>query len=88
MALPDSAENSGEDPYDWVIFLGGTNDIGWGKKIDDIWNAVVEITDIPLKSGAKLLMITVPECGAKSDSLDAKRNDLNSRIKNDSREGV
>jgi hypothetical protein len=88
MNLPDSAENSAEDPYDWVIFLGGTNDIGWGKKIDDIWNAIVEITSIPLKNGAKLLMMTVPECRVKSDSLDAKRNDLNSRIKNDSREGV
>lgn len=24
----DSSGKVGEDPYDWVIFLGGTNDLG------------------------------------------------------------
>jgi hypothetical protein len=84
----DADEDEGEK-FDWLIFLGGTNDLGWGKKPDEIWSEIVKITDVPrVKDGAKVLICTVPECGVKRDSLDAKRDALNNSIKGDAREGV
>lgn len=74
--------------YDWVILLGGTNDLGWGKPVFDIHDALTAVSDIPLENGAKVLMCTVPECGAKSEDLDQKRNSLNAFIKSDMRDEV
>lgn len=57
--------------------------------MDEIWSAILELTDVPrVKDGAKLLLCTVPECGVVKASLDAKRNELNERIRADRREGV
>jgi hypothetical protein len=53
-----------------------------------IYEAIVKVTDLPLAKGSKILLFTVPECGAVSASLDAKRNKLNEFIKNDTRENV
>lgn len=74
--------------YDWVILLGGTNDLGWGKPVFDIHDALSAVSDIPLENGAKVLMCTVPECGVKSESLDKKRDSLNTFIKSDMRDEV
>jgi hypothetical protein len=48
----------------------------------------VKVTDLPLAKGSKILLFTVPESGAVSASLDARRNKLNELIKNDTRENV
>jgi lysophospholipase L1-like esterase len=74
--------------YDWVVFLGGTNDLGWGGSARGIWEKVLEITGIPLRDGAKLLLMTVPECGVRREGLDRRRDELNGLIRGDAREGV
>ncbi|PMD13280.1 SGNH hydrolase [Hyaloscypha hepaticicola] len=75
-------------PYNWVIFLGGTNDIGWGKPTEQIHSTIKEVTDIPLENGARVLMLTVPECAVKSASLDERREELNQALWEDERDGV
>jgi len=51
----------------------------------DIFDALIEVSEIPLTNDAKVLMMTVPECQHKSAKLDAKRNELNDLIKSDTR---
>jgi hypothetical protein len=75
-------------PYDWVVFLGGTNDLGWGKSTEEIYSAIKAVTDIPLSYSARVLIMTVPECSAKIASLDARRDELNQAIWDDSRDDV
>ncbi|KAN0121772.1 SGNH hydrolase [Hyaloscypha variabilis] len=75
-------------PYNYVIFLGGTNDLGWGKAPSEISSAIQTITQIPLNHRAKVLLLTVPECSAKNKGLDRKRAELNQGIWEDEREGV
>jgi len=77
-----------ETSYDWVIFLGGTNDLGWGCSVKEIWDMISSITSIPLRHQANVLMLTVPECGVENEKLDAKRNELNALIKGDDRDGM
>jgi hypothetical protein len=71
-----------------VIFLGGTNDLGWGKPTEQIHSAIRDTTEIPLENGARVLMLTVPECAAKIASLDERRKELNQAIWEDERDGV
>lgn len=70
-----------EKKYDWIIILGGTNDLGWGRKPGDIFAGLEEIYKVALDHGASILALTVPECAAKSRSLDERRNELNTLIK-------
>ena len=71
-----------------MIFLGGTNDLGWGKSTEQIHTAIKDTTDIPLENGARVLMLTVPECAAKISSLDERREELNQAIWDDARDDV
>ncbi|KAH7419702.1 SGNH hydrolase-type esterase domain-containing protein [Cadophora sp. MPI-SDFR-AT-0126] len=77
-----------ESPYDWVIFLGGTNDLAYSLSPTKIHDEIKAITALPLETGAKVLLMTVPECGVKNKKLDERRNELNSLIKGDERDGV
>ena len=93
MLTPESLDSnstsaSNQPLYNYTIFLGGTNDLGWGKPASEIWSSIKAITAIPLQHGSKLLIMTVPECGVKSEKLDKKRNELNAFIKEDGRAGV
>lgn len=74
--------------YDWAIILGGTNDLGWGKPLLAIHDALTAVSDVALENGAKVLLCTVPECGVKSESLDRKRDELNAFIRSDMRDDV
>lgn len=29
-----------DEPYDWIIVLGGTNDLGWNERADKIYEAL------------------------------------------------
>ena len=29
-------------PYDWVVVMSGTNDLGWGAKAEDVWEGLGE----------------------------------------------
>ncbi|KAE9382177.1 SGNH hydrolase [Stipitochalara longipes BDJ] len=75
-------------PYTFVIFLGGTNDLGWGKHPSEIYSAVQATTQIPLDNGARILTLTIPECAAKNKGLDKRRAELNQAIWEDERDGV
>jgi hypothetical protein len=68
--------------------LGGTNDLGWGKPLLDIHDALTTVSDIALENGAKVLLCTVPECEFESESLDKKRDGLNAFIRSDMRDDV
>ncbi|KAJ5149236.1 hypothetical protein N7448_000814 [Penicillium atrosanguineum] len=78
--LPRIRDKCAKTKYDWVIFLGGTNDLGNGNSANMIYSALEDCWDVALSSGAKILAMTVPECAVKSDSLDMNRDALNSRI--------
>ncbi|KAI9053807.1 hypothetical protein LZ554_002755 [Drepanopeziza brunnea f. sp. 'monogermtubi'] len=80
--------NTTEHPYDWVVFLGGTNDLAFSVPPDRIYDEIKAITDLPLSTGARVLLLTVPECSAKSEKLDRNRGELNELLKRDRREGV
>ncbi|KAJ6107851.1 SGNH hydrolase [Penicillium sp. IBT 18751x] len=78
--LPRIRDQCAKTKFDWVIILGGTNDLGVGQRVDLIYHALEDCWNVALSSGAKVLAMTVPECAAKLDSLDTKRNTLNSHI--------
>ncbi|KAH7364741.1 SGNH hydrolase-type esterase domain-containing protein [Rhexocercosporidium sp. MPI-PUGE-AT-0058] len=75
-------------PYDWVVFLGGTNDLAYSIPPSKIYDEIKAITAMPLETGARVLILTVPECGVKNEKLDGRRGELNALIKGDGREGV
>ncbi|KAJ5886099.1 SGNH hydrolase [Penicillium subrubescens] len=66
--------------YDWVIVLGGTNDLGFGNDPDKIYAALQGCWNVVLATGGKVLALTVPECAADSAILDQRRTELNSYI--------
>jgi hypothetical protein len=86
LKILDASKRGERGDFDWVIFLGGTNDLGWGKSPVEIYAAIKSITSLPLENGARVLLMTVPECAVRSKSLDSKRDELNGMIRE--REGV
>ncbi|GFF51370.1 hypothetical protein IFM46972_09281 [Aspergillus udagawae] len=66
--------------YDWVIILGGTNDLGRGYQASKIYPALQEVWEVALHNGANVLALTVPECSVVSTTLDRRRNEVNSSI--------
>ncbi|KAJ5652623.1 SGNH hydrolase [Penicillium longicatenatum] len=68
--------------YDWVIFLGGTNDLGYGLESEKIYAGLQDSWDVVLQSGAKVLSLTIPECQARIRNLDLRRSALNTLILN------
>ena len=38
--IEGNCAKAAKNPYDWVIILGGTNDIGWGESPEDIYEAL------------------------------------------------
>jgi hypothetical protein len=45
-----------------------------------IFEALKRSWEEAISTGSKVLALTVPECSAKSTSLDRKRNELNAHI--------
>ncbi|KAJ3554678.1 hypothetical protein NPX13_g10551 [Xylaria arbuscula] len=64
-------------PFDWTIILGGTNDVGWGKKAPEIIDALIKAWDIPLSRGGKVLALTIPETKRPFPQIIANRNAVN-----------
>lgn len=76
------AEELKKRPYDWVIVLGGTNDIGNAltgeqtmKGLERTWRSI-------LFKGSQLLALTIPECHVKIPWLDEARDHVNEKILN------
>lgn len=48
-------------PYDWVIILGGTNDIGTGVKGEDLLPHLLGLHNRSKETGAKTLALALPQ---------------------------
>ncbi|KAI0018435.1 SGNH hydrolase [Xylariomycetidae sp. FL0641] len=70
-----------QEPFDWTIVLGGTNDLGFGTPVDQIIESLKQIWDIPLSKGGKVLALTIPETKHHQPNLIAKRDEINQAIK-------
>ncbi len=81
--LPDPS-NTDTSPYDWVIFLGGTNDMAYRSTPTQILDSIKSILELPLSYDAKVLIMTIPEI--QSHMLDKERAELNALIKDWERE--
>ena len=88
MCAEDENPSTKHLPYTLVIFLGGTNDLGWGKHPSEIYAAIERTTQIPLDAGARILLLTVPECAAKNKGLDLRRMELNQALWGIEKDGV
>ncbi|KAI8963279.1 SGNH hydrolase [Daldinia sp. FL1419] len=67
--------------FDWTIILGGTNDLGWGRPVDDIIASLKQTWDIPLSKGGKVLALTVLDTRARNKDILERRNEINTAIK-------
>ncbi|OAA73822.1 Esterase, SGNH hydrolase-type [Cordyceps fumosorosea ARSEF 2679] len=67
-------------PYDWVITLGGTNDIAMGCHVDDTFKSLRNIWQLALSRRCNILAMTVPETHGDFAMIERKRADLNGRI--------
>ncbi|KAL8713621.1 MAG: hypothetical protein Q9225_006747 [Loekoesia sp. 1 TL-2023] len=68
--------------YDWVIFQGGGNDLGWGKEPTAIYDELKKLWKICLDGGAKVMALTVTETSDQSRQTRARYDQLNESIKN------
>ncbi|KAK2596180.1 hypothetical protein QQS21_006385 [Conoideocrella luteorostrata] len=66
--------------YDWVIILGGTNDLAYRVPTEAMYKTFQANCDIPLRKGSKVLALTIPESKAKPGWVVKARNDINSLI--------
>ncbi|KAG6363901.1 hypothetical protein INS49_009004 [Diaporthe citri] len=73
----------GQQPFDWTIVLGATNDIAFDIPGEEILAAFKEIWNIPLSHGSKVLALTVPKASIdrRNKILVERRNNLNQMIK-------
>ncbi|PYH49690.1 SGNH/GDSL hydrolase family protein [Aspergillus saccharolyticus JOP 1030-1] len=78
--LPRLQQKCAATSYDWVIILGGTNDLGSMYPPEKILPALKEAWATAIKSGANVLALTIPECGARLQRLIDARAELNSQI--------
>lgn len=77
----DGNDRTQESPYDLVIFLGGTNDLAFNRPPQDIFDSIKAVLKFPLDNGARVLVMTIPECGVVSKKLDARRDEVNGLIR-------
>ncbi len=60
--------------YDWVIIQAGGNDLGWDRTAEEIFQALKAVWSIALKSGTKVLALTVTEhAGASAKNMERLR---------------
>ncbi|XWW99795.1 hypothetical protein V2A60_007807 [Cordyceps javanica] len=67
-------------PFDWVITLGGTNDIALGCRVDDTFKSLQSVWRLALARRCNVLALTVPDAKGNFPEINAKREDLNTRI--------
>ncbi|KAL0938805.1 gdsl-like lipase [Colletotrichum truncatum] len=69
-----------QNKYDWVVILGGTNDLAYNIPPERTFESLKAVYDSALEKGSKVLALTVPEVHYKSADLDDRRRKLNSAI--------
>ncbi|TDZ26055.1 hypothetical protein Cob_v001074 [Colletotrichum orbiculare MAFF 240422] len=67
-----------QDTYDWVIILGGTNDLSLNVPPERIFASLKSVWDSALAKGCRVLALTVPE--RELTTSDDQRKRLNSLI--------
>ncbi|KAL8724011.1 MAG: hypothetical protein Q9181_007030 [Wetmoreana brouardii] len=67
--------------YDWLIFQGGGNDLGWGMKSDSIFDELTKLWRLCLDGGAKVMALTVTETANESTQTRERYDELNKLIK-------
>ncbi|CAG8961910.1 hypothetical protein HYFRA_00013710 [Hymenoscyphus fraxineus] len=67
--------------YTHIIFLAGTNDLGHRRPSFDILTDIKSTLSIPLATGTKVLLMTIPECGSRATWLDQNRDVVNEGLK-------
>ena len=80
-----------DEPYDWTIVLGGTNDLGYGTSARDVYDALVDVWDWVLDRDeqGRVLALTVPEApgqDAWTRRITHQREVLNGMIERRRRE--
>ncbi|PQE12798.1 GDSL-like lipase acylhydrolase protein [Rutstroemia sp. NJR-2017a BBW] len=70
-----------DTPYNWMIILGGTNDLNQYRNVDTIYEYLIKEWNFALSRGTQVLALTVPECGACDPILDTQRDYLNNLIR-------
>ncbi|CAG8586419.1 621_t:CDS:2 [Paraglomus brasilianum] len=67
--------------YDWVIILGGTNDVFQGYSAWDIFESLKKLYALCSKHGARVLGITIPEFDLEeANKLDYQRRIVNEHL--------
>ncbi|KAF4620146.1 hypothetical protein G7Y89_g14677 [Cudoniella acicularis] len=79
---PDDRPENQLSPPDIAISLGGTKDLAYNRPPDTTLEDMKATVAIPISKGARVLLMTVPECHAKNASLNTRRDALNGLIKN------
>ncbi|KAF6841356.1 GDSL-like Lipase/Acylhydrolase [Colletotrichum plurivorum] len=72
-------EVSGKN-YDWVVVLGGTNDLVLNIPPERIFESLKRVWDSAISKGSKVLALTVPERSTKNESLNDRQRQLNNAI--------
>ncbi|KAL8928157.1 MAG: hypothetical protein Q9208_001867 [Pyrenodesmia sp. 3 TL-2023] len=80
-----SAKNSSD--YDWIIFQGGGNDLGWGKEPTAIFEEMKKLWGMCVSGGAKVMALTVTETSDQSRGTRERYGKLNGLIRDYRREG-
>ncbi|KAL9605345.1 MAG: hypothetical protein Q9179_001473 [Wetmoreana sp. 5 TL-2023] len=73
-------EKAKDAPYDWILILGGTNDLGWSEKPEAMYEALKKVWTVALDTGANVLALSVLEAEYTAGDIVERRNNLNSLI--------
>jgi len=71
-----------EDPYDWAIILGGTNDVSSNRDPKDVYIELQKAWSVPLSHCTKVLALTIPGCGRSPSLIEVEGGKLNKFILN------
>jgi len=74
-------------PYDWVVIQAGGNDLAWNNASETIYAKMQAVWNIPLKTGAKVLALTVTEHAHASPQLKARWENLNGLVSDHHQDG-
>ncbi|KAL8842239.1 MAG: hypothetical protein Q9170_000645 [Blastenia crenularia] len=67
-------------PYDWIIVLGGTNDLGWDEGANDIYDGLKKVWRVALDTGANVLVLSILEAAYTAGDILQRRKELNSLV--------
>lgn len=73
--IQGSCEKAQDVPYDWIIVLGGTNDLGWGERPDHIYEGLSRWMTL-LDSSGRLTFCVCPSEEIWRLALDTGANVL------------